>query len=117
MGTHINNTVSVGVLAVQGAFIEHNKMLEKAAKQLGCEARIQIVDVREPSQLRDIVGLVIPGGESTTMSLFLEHNGFAEELKSWVKEGIVLGTCAGLILLSNQLEGQKKGGQALVSNQ
>ena len=92
-------------------------MLGRAGKQLGCKARVHIADVREPGQLKDLVGLVIPGGESTTMSLFLGHNGFAEELKSWVKEGIVMGTCAGLILLSNQLEGQKKGGQALVSNE
>ena len=78
-------------------------MLARAAKQLGCEARVHIVvfvDVREPDQLSDLTGLVIPGGESTTMSLFLGQNGFAEFLKSWVERGIVLGTCAGLILLS-----------------
>ena len=105
----------LGVLAIQGAFIEHNEMLTRAVKQLGCEARVHIVDVREPDQLSDLTGLVIPGGESTTMSLFLRQNGFAELLKSWVERGIVLGTYAGLILLSNQLEGQKQGGQALVT--
>ena len=104
-----NNTVRVGVLALQGAFIEHNKMLKRLRSQAArMWARVHIVDVREPGQVKDLVGLVIPGGESTTMSLFLGHNGFVEELKSWVKEGIVMGMCAGLILFSNQLEGQKK---------
>jgi len=103
----------IGILAIQGAFIEHNNMLARAAKQLG--THVHVVDVKEPYQLRDLVGLVIPGGESTTMSLFLGQNGFAESLKSWAKGGIIMGTCAGLILLSNQLEGQKEGGQALVS--
>ena len=71
----------LGVLAIQGAFIEHNEMLTRAVKQLGCEARVHIVDVREPDQLSDLTGLVIPGGESTTMNLFLRQNGFAELLK------------------------------------
>jgi len=108
-----SDKLRVGVLAIQGAFTEHNNMLERAAKQLG--TRVHIVDVKERYQLRDLIGLVIPGGESTTMSLFLGQNGFAESLKSWGKGGIIMGTCAGLILLSNQLEGQKQGGQALVS--
>ena len=97
--------VHVGVLAIQRTFIEHNKILTRAAKQLGWEVRVRIVDVREPYQLKDLTGLVIPGGESTTMSLFLGQKGFAENLKILVKRGIVMGTCAGLILLSNELEG------------
>jgi len=107
--------VLVGVLAIQGAFIEHVKMLARAAEQLECESRVQVMEVREPGQLAELAGLVIPGGESTTMSLFFGKNQFGEQLKSWSAKGAVLGTCAGLILLSNQLEGQKDGGQALVS--
>lgn len=90
-------------------------MLAKVAEQL--ETRVVIVEVRRSDQLNDLAGLIIPGGESTTMSLFLGQNGFGKELKSWIGDGkgVVWGTCAGLILLSNQLEEQKSGGQVLVS--
>ena len=115
MASDKDDKVRVGVLAIQGAFIEHVKMLVRAAEQLECESRVQVVEVREPGQLVELAGLVIPGGESTTMSLFFGKNRFGELLKSWTVKGAVLGTCAGLILLSNQLEGQKDGGQALVS--
>lgn len=94
-------------------------MLAKAAAQLGQEARIVIIEVRRSDQLSGLAGLIIPGGESTTMSLFLGQNGLGNILKSWVEnghdKGVVWGTCAGLILLSNKLEEQKRGGQALVS--
>jgi len=107
----------VGVLAIQGAFAEHTKMLTRAAAQLGQETRIVIIEVRRSDQLIGLAGLIIPGGESTTMSLFLGQNGFSEVLKSWINgggKGVVWGTCAGLILLSNHLEGQKSNGQVLV---
>jgi len=115
MATEKDDKVLVGVLAIQGAFIEHVRMLARAAEQLKCESRVHVVEVREPSQLAELSGLVIPGGESTTMSLFFEKNRFGEVLKSWTEKEAVLGTCAGLILLSNQLEGQKEGGQIIVS--
>ena len=109
----------VGVLAIQGAFAEHKKMLVKAAAQLGQEANVIVVEVRRSDQLPGLAGLIIPGGESTTMSLFLDQNGLGGILKSWVEnghgKGVVWGTCAGLILLSNKLKEQKRGGQALVS--
>lgn len=109
----------VGVLAIQGAFAEHTRMLAKAAAQLGEEARIVIIEVRSSDQLEGLAGLIIPGGESTTMSLFLGQNGFGAILKSWTEngrgKGVVWGTCAGLILLSNKLKEQKSGGQTLVS--
>lgn len=109
----------VGVLAIQGAFAEHTRMLVKAAEQLGQESRIVVIEVRRSDQLTGLAGLIIPGGESTTMSLMLGQNGFGNVLKSWVENGrgrgVVWGTCAGLILLSNKLKEQKSGGQALVS--
>lgn len=109
----------VGVLAIQGAFAEHTKMLAKAAAQLGQEASVVVTEVRTPDQLIGLAGLIIPGGESTTMSLFLGQNEFGDKLKSWIEnghaKGVVWGTCAGLILLSNTLNEQKSGGQALVS--
>ena len=82
----------VGVLALQGDFEAHSKMLES----LGAEPRI----VRTPKDLEGLDGLVIPGGESTTMTLGIEREGLAEPLKDLVRSGTpVLGTCAGLIML------------------
>ena len=112
-------TVRVGVLCIQGAFIEHLKMLHRVMEAKSDTVQLSVVDVRKPSQLAELDGLIIPGGESTTLSVFLRKNGFEEALKSWIfnekKPGFVWGTCAGLILLSDELEGQKQGGQVTVS--
>jgi pyridoxal 5'-phosphate synthase pdxT subunit len=82
----------VGVLALQGDFEAHRGMLEG----LGAEVR----DVRVPADLEGIDGLVIPGGESTTMTLGIDREGLAEPLRELVASGApVLGTCAGLIVL------------------
>ena len=82
----------VGVLALQGDFQAHARILES----LGAEAR----EVRTPEGLDGIDALVIPGGESTTMTLGIEREGLAEPLRDLVGGGTpVLGTCAGLIML------------------
>jgi pyridoxal 5'-phosphate synthase pdxT subunit len=82
----------VGVLALQGDFAAHVRML----RDLGAEPR----EVRVPGDLEDLDGLVIPGGESTTMTLGIEREGLAEPLRHLVRGGTpVLGTCAGMILL------------------
>jgi 5'-phosphate synthase pdxT subunit len=82
----------VGVLALQGDFEAHRKLLES----LGAQVR----EVRVPADLEQLDGLVIPGGESTTMSLGIEREGLAEPLRELVRGGApVLGTCAGLIVL------------------
>ncbi len=84
--------MKIGVLAVQGNFREHAAML----RRLGSEA----VEVRKPEQLDGLDGLVIPGGESTTMTLGIEREQLAEPLRELVASGTpVLGTCAGLIML------------------
>jgi pyridoxal 5'-phosphate synthase pdxT subunit len=84
--------VLVGVLALQGDFEAHAKMVE----ELGAEAR----EVRTPEQLEGLDALVIPGGESTTMTLGIEREGLAEPLRAFVRSGKpTLGTCAGLIML------------------
>lgn len=99
--------VKIGVLALQGAFIEHIQML----RRLGVEA----VEVRKPAQLQDLDGLIIPGGESTTMGLVAERWGIVEPLRDWVKaKRPIWGTCAGMILLAERAEGQKQGGQPLL---
>ncbi|MBW7881338.1 MAG: pyridoxal 5'-phosphate synthase glutaminase subunit PdxT [Caldilineaceae bacterium] len=100
-------TVSIGVLALQGAFIEHEAML----RRLGAHA----VQVRRPEQLAGLHGLIIPGGESTTMGLVAERWGLVEPLRKWVHSGRpVWGTCAGMILLADRAVGQKEGGQPLI---
>jgi pyridoxal 5'-phosphate synthase pdxT subunit len=85
----------IGVLALQGGFEAH----AKALTELGAEVR----EVRTPEDLDGLEGLVIPGGESTTIGLGLEREGLAEPLAEFVHSGRpVLGTCAGLIMLDRE---------------
>ena len=83
----------IGVLALQGGFQAHERVL----RGLGAEVR----EVRTPADLDGLDGLVIPGGESTTMTLGIEREGLAEPLRELVAgKGVpVLGSCAGLIML------------------
>ena len=86
---------AIGVLALQGDFEAHVRALE----QLGANAR----PVRTAAELEGLDGLVIPGGESTTMSLGIEREQLAEPLRELVQSGKpVLGTCAGLIVLDRE---------------
>jgi pyridoxal 5'-phosphate synthase pdxT subunit len=83
---------TIGVLAIQGDFEAH----ARALRDVGAVPRI----VRTPDQLEGLDGLVIPGGESTTMTLGIERDRLAEPLRELVRNGRpVLGTCAGLIML------------------
>jgi 5'-phosphate synthase pdxT subunit len=82
----------VGVLALQGDFEAHAKIL----RALGAEPR----EVRVPGELEGLAGLVIPGGESTVMTLGIEREGLAGPLQELIARGTpVLGTCAGMIIL------------------
>lgn len=99
--------VRLGILALQGAFREHIAML----KRLNFDA----VEVRLAAELDDLDGLIIPGGESTSMGLVAERWGLVEPLRQWVHGGKpTWGTCAGMILLAEHATGQKLGGQALI---
>lgn len=83
-------------MALQGAFVEHSQVIER----LGAEA----VAVRLPGQLRGLDGLIIPGGESTTMSRLIVEYQLLQPLEDLVKEGLpVLGTCAGMILMAKSV--------------
>jgi 5'-phosphate synthase pdxT subunit len=87
-----SDALLVGVLAIQGGFEAH----ATALAELGAEVRI----VRVPADLDGLDGLVIPGGESTTMTLGIEREALAEPLRDFVRSGRpTLGTCAGLIML------------------
>ena len=87
----------IGVLAVQGAFIEHERIL----KSLGAE----VFEIRQLRDLnRHLDGLVLPGGESTVQGKLLHDLGLFEPLKNLIEKGLpTFGTCAGLILLANKL--------------
>jgi len=85
----------VGVLSLQGDFAAHGAALERA----GAEA----VYVRDAAQLRDLDGLVIPGGESTTMLKLLHYDGLMEPLAEFGREKPIFGTCAGAILLAKEV--------------
>jgi pyridoxal 5'-phosphate synthase pdxT subunit len=85
----------IGVLALQGDFQAHGRVL----RGLGAEVR----EVRTPADLEGIDGLVIPGGESTTMTLGIEREGLADPLRELAAAGTpVFGTCAGMILLDRK---------------
>jgi len=93
--------MKIGVLALQGDFDAHRRRLE----ELGAE----VVLVKKPEQLDDIAGLVIPGGESSTFLKLLGEEGFAK-LKEFVRAKPTFGTCAGAILLANEVENPKQAG-------
>src|SRR3954468_1150126 len=85
----------VGVLALQGDFQAHGRML----RELGADVR----EVRSPADLAGLDGLVIPGGESTTMTLGIRREGLADPLRELIGAGTpVLGTCAGMIMLDRE---------------
>jgi 5'-phosphate synthase pdxT subunit len=88
--------ITIGVLALQGAFEAH----AKALTALGVAAKL----IRTPAELADLDGLIIPGGESTTFLKFLERDGFLDALESFVETTPTFGTCAGAILLAKNVE-------------
>ncbi len=92
-------SLKIAVLAVQGAFIEHERIL----KELGAEC----FELRKSSDLeRAYDGLVLPGGESTVQSKLLKELGMFDEIKGWIENGMpTLATCAGLILLAEHISG------------
>ena len=93
--------MKIGVLALQGDFDAHRRRLE----ELGAE----VVLVKNPDQLDEIDGLVIPGGESSTFLRLLGEAGF-EKLKQFVHAKPTFGTCAGAILLASEVDNPKQSG-------
>ena len=89
--------MKIGVLALQGAFVEHLRVL----RQIGVEG----VKVRLPGDLDGVAGLILPGGESTTMRKLIDRWGLREPIMRLAERGApFLGTCAGMILLSRQID-------------
>ena len=91
--------MKIGILALQGDFNKHSLILKK----LDLEPTL----VRYPSDLNRISGLIIPGGESTTMTKLMTRSGFYEYITSFANTNPVLGTCAGLIMMSNQAKDKR----------
>ena len=88
--------MKIGILAVQGAFIEHKKMLES----LGCDC----VELRQKTDLCSLDGIVLPGGESTVQGKLLRELDLFDSLKEMIQNDVpVLATCAGLILLAQNI--------------
>jgi len=108
--------ITIGVLALQGAFYEHIQLLKKAASSLTYPEEWSFNEVRTPGQLEQCDALIIPGGESTTISLVAARSGLLEPLRDFVKlhRQPTWGTCAGLILLAESANRTKKGGQELI---
>ncbi|KAL9935776.1 hypothetical protein V8E36_005353 [Tilletia maclaganii] len=130
-------TVTVGVLALQGAFREHASHIGLLASSASAYSipsgsdttsstshtaaaaagplDVQSILVRTPAELAQCDALIIPGGESTAIALGAQRSGLMEPLRSWVAAGKpTWGTCAGMIMLSNQAIGAKRGGQSLI---
>ncbi len=82
----------IGVLALQGAFAKHVDVLERIG--------VSALEVRYPSQLSHCDGLILPGGESTTMTKQILEMGFAQPLKEFAQHAPLFGTCAGMILMA-----------------
>ncbi len=88
----------VGVLALQGAVAEHIRSLEKTG--------VEGVTVKQVEQLADLDGLIIPGGESTTIGKLMRKYGFIEAIRDFSGQGKpIFGTCAGLIVMAKEIEG------------
>ncbi len=87
--------IKIGVLALQGAFIEHVQIL----RGLGVEA----VEVRLPQELEGLDGLIIPGGESTTIGKLAVQYGLVETLRDFAANKPVWGTCAGMIVMAKEI--------------
>ncbi|KAM6489334.1 PdxT/SNO family [Amanita muscaria] len=106
------SAVVIGILALQGAFAEH----EAALRRLPLKRQIYPIQVRTVEDLNKCAALIIPGGESTTIALLAKLSNLLEPLRQFVKTKPVWGTCAGAILLSQSVESTtaKKGGQELL---
>jgi pyridoxal 5'-phosphate synthase pdxT subunit len=87
--------MKIGVLALQGDFIEHQAMLERAGAE--------VVQVRLPAHLSGLAGLIIPGGESTTIGKLAKAYGLIDALREFGSQHAIWGTCAGAIFLSKDI--------------
>lgn len=96
--------LNVGVLALQGGVAEHLAHLKRIEN-------VNALPVKKPEQLKKCSGLIIPGGESTTMKKLIINYNFNQAIKKFARQNkFIWGTCAGLILLASEVEGEKNNG-------
>lgn len=89
----------IGVLAIHGSVAEHTRALESL--------NVEAVEVRRPRELDSVEGIILPGGESTTLSLLMQRFGLFDVLHDRIRDGLpTWGTCAGAILMSKQVDGK-----------
>ena len=106
----VDAPLRIGVLAVQGDFAEHAAMLRRAARDDG--TRLDVREVRTPRDIAGLGGLIVPGGESTTIGKLLVAYGLEEPIKAAAENGLpVWGTCAGMILLARDIVGGEPDGR------
>src|SRR5689334_20769596 len=91
-----NNSKPIGILAIQGDFAAHQSVL----KSLGVPTRL----IKKAEELEDLAGLILPGGESTTLLKFLDQESLWEPLRAFAEKQPTLGTCAGAILMASKVE-------------
>ena len=97
--------MKIGVLALQGAFIEHIKMLENVLTKKEMSELVDLVEIRQLKDLEGLDALVLPGGESTVQGKLLHDLNLFNPIKELIESGMpVLATCAGLILLSKEID-------------
>ncbi len=93
----------IGILSVQGAFIEHEKMISALNNEF--EETIECVQIRQKKDLENIDGIILPGGESTVQGKLIKDLDMYDELRDKIENGVpTLATCAGLILLAQNIE-------------
>ena len=96
--------VMVGVVGLQGDVSEHIEASRKALENLGVSG--EVIWLKKPGQLEEVSAIIIPGGESTTISRLMVKNGLLGPVKRLGEEGLpIMGTCAGLIMLSKEVIG------------
>ncbi len=93
----MNNTV--GILALQGAYQKHVDSLARL------ETRSELI--RKPEELENCDALIIPGGESTTISLLMQEYGFHEAIRSFARDKPVMGVCAGMIMMATEVDDER----------
>jgi len=90
---------TIGVLALQGAYQKHVECLSR----LGVESLL----IRKPAELDQCTGLIIPGGESTTMSLLIKESGMYQPLRTFAQNHPVMGVCAGMIMMAESIDDER----------
>ncbi len=92
----MSKNMKIGILALQGDYEKHSQIL--------IELGLDYTFVRYSEELKELDGLILPGGESTTLTHLMQKNNFYQTIQTFAKDNPILGTCAGLIMMANKVE-------------